>query len=257
MRLVKNLRIITICFLINVGWQSHLAAQSEVIIDQTMVATATITNPELIDFFIKTQLIPENEVTKIQFIDATSNGFGEEDLIKCFPSEQTYFFHLLSDTAQKVIEDWEFTSNFQSVTRNESPKVFESLETDKAQNWILSGLLRSLNWNYNDTPMKIYFERDSTTMVFEMWGYNPWNLRWKPPPPPPTVPETTYDILHIFRSDTLFVADSTYYDHFYIYRSVSDTLFISEQELNTAARPNDTVFLPGLTPPTMNIQRRE
>ncbi|MFQ5769482.1 MAG: hypothetical protein ACE5HX_03030 [bacterium] len=255
MRLQKIHKIIIVILLINLGWLSKLLAQGEVIIDQAKIATATVTNPKLIDFFIQSYLIPETEVTEIQFIDATGNGFGEEDLIKCFPSEKTYYL-FPSDTAQKVMNKWKYKANYQITVKNESPEVFESLETRKAENWILSGLLRSLNWNYSDLPMKIYFARDSTTMVFEMWGYNPWALQWKPPAPPPKVPETTYDVVHIIRSDTLFVADTTYYDQFYIYRSVSDTLFISEKELSTAARPLGPAFEPGLVPSSA-IQRRE
>lgn len=256
MRLHKTAKIVGMFFLLNSAWQSPLRAQDEVIIDQAIIATAAITDPDLIDFFIHAYLIPETGVSRIQFIDATGNGFGEEDLIKCFPSEKTYYL-FPSDTAQKVMNNWKYEANYQITVKNESPELFERLETDKAQNWILSGLLRGLNWNYNDLPMKIYFERDSTTVVFEMWGYNPWALQWKPPPPPTTVPETTYDILHIIRSDTLFVADTTYYDQFYIYRTVSDTLFISEKELDAATHPDNIVFQPGVVPPVGNIQRRE
>lgn len=212
-----------------------------------MISIASITDQELIRFFIDAYLIPEEEVTEIRFIDATGNGFGEEDLIKCFPSGKTYY-PIPSDTAQKIMNSWEFTSNFQNVTQIKEPEVFENLETDKAANWILAGLLRRLNWNYNDLPMKIYFEQDTSTVVFDMWGYNPNALQWKPPPPPPKVPETTYDILHVYRSDTLYVADTTYYDQFYIYRTVADTLFISQDELQGLLFRKQATYQPGLVP---------
>ncbi|RMF62157.1 MAG: hypothetical protein D6748_00070, partial [Calditrichaeota bacterium] len=200
-----------------------LFGQTQVVIDQQMVATATVTEPSLIQFFLETFLIPEDNVNKLVFIDATGNGFGEDDLIKCFPSEKTYFLYP-SDTAQKVMNQWQFTSNFQSVTQLSEPEVFEKLEKDKAANWILAGLLRSINQNYKDIPIKIYFERDTTAVVFEMWGYDPQALQWSPPPPPPRVPQTTYDMLHIWRSDTLFITDTTYYDQFFVYKSVADTV---------------------------------
>lgn len=225
--------------------------QQGVKIDQAMISTATIKDADLINFFVEAYLIPEEEVTEMRFIDATGNGFGEEDLIKCYPSERTYYL-FPSDTAQKVMNDWEFTSNFQSVTQNAAPEVFETLENDKAQNAILANLLRTVNWNYQAKPMKIFFERDSNTVVFDMWGYKLDSLAWQPPPPPPTVPETAYDILHVLRSDTLIVSDTTYYDQFYIYRSISDTLFMSEEEFRAQAEERQRTFLPGLVTPEEN-----
>ncbi len=220
----------------------------QVVIDQSMISTATVSDPELIAFFLEAYLIPEESVAKIQFIDATGNGFGEEDLIKCFPSEKTYYL-FPSDTAQKVMNQWEFTSNFQSVTQNADPEVFERLEHNRAQNTILAALLKAVNWNYRELPMKIFFERDSNTVVFDMWGYKSRALEYQPPPPPPKVPETTYDVLHVLRSDTLIIADTTYYDQFYIYRSVSDTLFISEEEFRARMHRDRTTYQPGIVPP--------
>lgn len=224
-----------------------LGAQTNVVIDQQMISIAKVTDPELIRFFLEAYMIPEDSVTEIHFIDATGNGFGEEDLIKCFPSERSYYL-FPSDTAQAVMNNWQFTSNFQSVTRNVDPEILENLPTDKAQNWILASLLRALNWNYRDAPMKLYLQRDSATVKFEMWGYNPRALQWQPPPPPPKVPETTYDVVHVIHSDTLIIADTTYYDQFFIYRTVSDTLVISETEFREATRRQQVQYQPGLVP---------
>lgn len=228
--------------------------QQSVTIDQQMVSTAIVKDPELINFFIEAYLIPEENVTEIRFIDATGNGFGEEDLIKCYPSERTYYL-FPSEDAQAVMNNWEFTSNFQSVTQNVDPAIFERLETDKAQNWILSGLLRALNWQYQDRPIKIFFSRDSNTVVFDMWGFNPKALAWQPPPPPPQVPRTTYDLMHILRSDTLIISDTTYYDQYFIYRTVADTLFMSEEEFRRETLRKQTDYQPGLLPASGNKKR--
>lgn len=225
--------------------------QQSVTIDQQMVSTAIVKDPELINFFIEAYLIPEENVTEIRFIDATGNGFGEEDLIKCYPSERTYYL-FPSEDAQEVMNNWEFTSNFQSVTQNVDPSVFERLESDKAQNWILSGLLRALNWHYQDRPIKIFFSRDSNTVVFDMWGFNLRALQWQQPPPPPQVPRTTYDLMHILRSDTLIIADTTYYDQYFIYRTVADTLFMSEEEFRRETLRKQTNYQPGLLPASGN-----
>ena len=224
-----------------------LPAQEDIVIDQTMISTAIITDQKLIEFFLEAYLIPEEDVAEMRFIDATGNGFGDEDLIKCFPSEKTYFL-FPSEDAQAVMNNWKFTSNFQSVTQNAAPETFETLGTDKAQNAVLSSLLRGINRNYNDLPIKIYFERDSNAVVFDMWGFKPDSLQWQPKPEPPKVPDTTYDILHVLRSDTLILSDTTYYDQFYIYRSGADTLYMSEKEFEERTLKQQTRFQPGLIP---------
>ncbi len=228
-------------------------AQTQVVVDQEMVSTATVSNPKLIRFFLDAYLIPEDSVTQIVFIDATGNGFGEDDLIKCFPSEKTYFLYP-SDTAQQVMSQWKFTSNVQSVTRVGDASIFETLEKDKASNWILAGLLQRLNLNYHDIPIKMYFERDSSAMVFEMWGFNQDSLRWQPPPPPPKIPETTYDLLQLVKSDTLILSDTTYYDQFFVFKSMTDTVVISEEEFRKVTRREQLRYQPGITPRRKNQQ---
>jgi len=247
MRRIKNsIYIYLAIFIFGGGLFCYTYSQEKIIINQVMIPTATITDSELIKFFLEAYMIPETDVDKMVFIDATANGFGAEDLIKCYPSEQTYYF-FPSDSAQKIMNSWKFTSNFQVVTQDKPAEVFESLESEKAANWILAGLLRRLNWNYQDLPIKIYFERDSTAVIrFDMWGYNEAALQWRPPPPPPKVPETTYDVMHIIRSDTLYVADTTYYDQYYIYRSISDTIFISEKDRDFIKKLSNPNYFPGL-----------
>jgi hypothetical protein len=81
-----------------------------------------------------------------------------------------------------------------------------------------------------------------------MWSYKPESLQWKPQPQPPKIPDTTYDLLHVLRSDTLILSDTTYYDQFYIYRSVSDTLYMSEKEFEERSLQQQTLYQPGLAP---------
>jgi hypothetical protein len=204
-------------------------AQTGTTVDQKMIRVATITDPKLIEFFLFEFLITDSVVAKMEIIDATGNGFGVEDLVKCYPSERIYV-PTPSDTAQKVMNAWQFTANYQIVTQNSPPEVFEGTKTDAAQNGILAGLLRGLQRNYKDWPLKIYFERDAQTATFEMWGYNPTAVSYSPAPPamPDTV--TAYDVVSVTYQDTLVVADTTLYDLLYILRTVSDTVFVGAHE---------------------------
>ena len=207
------------------------AAQNGTTVDQKMIRIASVSDQNLIQFFLFEFLITDTAVTKMEIIDATGNGFGIEDLVKCYPSERIYV-PTPSDTAQKVMNGWKFTANYQIVTQNSAPDVFEGTKSDAAQNGILAALLRGLQRNYKELPMKLYFERDAKTATFEMWGYSPSRLSYAAAPPamPDTV--TSYDVLSVTYQDTLVVADTTIYDLLYISRTVSDTVFVGLDEFD-------------------------
>jgi hypothetical protein len=206
-------------------------AQNGTTVDQKMIRIASVTDQNLIQFFLFEFLITDTAVTKMEIIDATGNGFGIEDLVKCYPSERIYV-PTPSDTAQKIMNNWKFTANYQIVTQNSPPDVFEGTKSDAAQNGILAALLRGLQRNYKESPIKLYFERDAQTATFEMWGYSPSRLSYSAAPPamPDTI--TAYDLLSVTYQDTLVVADTTIYDLLYISRTVSDTVFVGLDEFD-------------------------
>lgn len=207
-------------------------AQNGTTVDQKMIRVATIADPKLIEFFLFEFLITDTAVAKMEIIDATGNGFGVEDLVKCYPSERIYV-PTPSDTAQKVMNAWKFTANYQIVTQNSPPEVFEGTKSDAAQNAILAALLRGLQRNYKEAPIKLYFERDAKTATFEMWGYSPGRLSYAPAPPPMPDTVTAYDVLSVTYQDTFVVADTTIYDLLYISRTVSDTVFVGLDEFDS------------------------
>lgn len=228
---VRKLFLAIFFFLLLIFPSTPLFPQNGTTVDQKMIRIASVTDQNLIQFFLFEFLITDTAVTKMEIIDATGNGFGIEDLVKCYPSERIYV-PTPSDTAQKVMNGWKFTANYQIVTQNGPPDIFEGTKSDAAQNGILAGLLRGLQRNYKDMPMKLYFERDAKTATFEMWGYSPSRLSYAPAPPamPDTI--TSYDVLSVTYQDTLVVADTTIYDLLYISRTVSDTVFVGLDDLN-------------------------
>ena len=88
--------------------------------------------------------------------------------------------------------------------------------------------MRGVNRNYADEPINIWFQRDASGVTYEMWGYNIDSLDFNAPPP--AVPDsiTTYDMVHVFTSDTLIHADSTMFDLIYVYKTVVDTVIVSD-----------------------------
>lgn len=217
-------------------------AQSDngVNVDKITVPVVTITDKELIDFFMFEFFIAETLVTKMDIIDATDNGFGEDDLVKTYPSEAIYF-PVPSDSAQSIMNSWKFKANFQIVTEDRPPEEFESLPTEKAENGIFASILKGLNRNYEDQPINIWFQRDRNGVTFEMWGFTQDSLNFTPPPPPVPDSVVTYDLLRVTRSDTLIKADTTLYDLIYVYKTVSDTVYFGP-EVQVDSDPTSSPF---------------
>jgi hypothetical protein len=184
-----------------------------------------ITDPDLIEFFTYEFMIPETTIAYLDVVDVTNNGFGEDDLIIAYPSYRVHT-PAPSDSAQRIMGTWKFKAETQIDAENVSAATFDSLNAETPENAILSGLLHALERNYFDFPIKILFERDRESFRFQMWDYNQTALYYTPPPPPAPDTVVTYDVVHAIREDTVFVADTTYYDMLYVFRTVSDTVFV-------------------------------
>ena len=109
-----------------------------------------------------------------------------------------YFLERVSEDVQNIMDNWEFQANFQITGRNEPPSTYDSLKTDKAATSIFSTLLRGINRNYHDWPIKIKFERDSSGVTYEMWGYNEHRLETGNPEPFMPDSVVSFDVLHVF-----------------------------------------------------------
>ncbi|NUM63671.1 hypothetical protein HUU39_00095 [candidate division KSB1 bacterium] len=84
-RFEKICRLLLVAGLPFAAWPQPQAS-----VDQRLIRVATITQPGLIDFFLMEFLITDSPVMKMEIIDATANGFGVEDIVKCYPSERIY-----------------------------------------------------------------------------------------------------------------------------------------------------------------------
>ncbi len=190
----------------------------------TMTPYITIDDRGTIRFFTEEFFLPETSFTRIEVIDTENNGFGKSDLLKFFPSGNIYYLDMVTDTAQKIMNSWKIEENLEIVADLRDPAGFDSVKT--AEYGILSSLVKGVERNYRSAPMNISMKKDSTGIIFEMWGYDADSLVYSPPPPavPDSVP--VYDVLNAFREEQTYLPDTTMYDVFFIYRSEVDTVFM-------------------------------
>ncbi|MBX2820249.1 MAG: hypothetical protein KTR29_11230 [Rhodothermaceae bacterium] len=216
---------------------AYILAQSAQV-SQSILPTARITNQDDILKLLDLLFIFEEEVTSMDIIDVTSNGFGPDDIVVTYPSQQTHYLGADVDgEAQAMMDEWAFEAEFRRDASSQvAPEQFDPAlnptlaEGEQAEMAILSEILYSLQRNYKDEPVRMLFERDNGAFTFQMWDFKPPQMQHvaKPSGPPDTL--TTFDLLYVLASDSLIEADTAYYDILYLQRTVRDSVFIPVNE---------------------------
>ena len=148
-------------------------------VSQSILPTARVTNANDIQLLLDLLFIFEEEVTRLDVIDVTSNGFGPDDIVVAYPSQQTYYLGADVDAqAQAMMDEWAFEAEFRRDASSQlRPEQFDparnpNLNPDEhAEMAILSDLLYAIQRNYNDEPVRLLFERDNGAFTFQMWGF--------------------------------------------------------------------------------------
>ena len=224
--------LIFLCWLIPMQGLHTPSAYTEtpkpVRVNRDLIPVVSITDQVLIRLILDQCLIPESNVEKMEILDISQNGFGEKDITRVYPSNNVYLLEKISSDVQEKMDGWGFQANFQITGSNEPPAAYDSVETDKAAHSIFSTLLRGINRNYHDYPIKVRFERDSVGVIFEMWAYHEDKLETGNPQPFMPDSVITYDIFHVFHDDTLLNLDSTLYDVIHIHYDQVDTVYVGQ-----------------------------
>ncbi len=197
-------------------------------VTQISVPVLSIDDQKSVKLLMDEFFIPETLVTRMEIIDVGRNGFGAKDLVRVYPSDEIYFVEFVSQKAQQFMNDWEFKANFQIIAQNTDPSVLNDLSQNKPAYNIFISLLRSLGRNYEDYPIKLKLERDSSTVAFEMWDYNESKLKFEP--------NATPNLSDRLTRQAFSMVDSTYYDCIFIYKTIIDTVFISRPGLKTVEK---------------------
>jgi hypothetical protein len=161
-----------------------------------------ISDPETIQLFIDEFYISEDTISTMEIIDVNNNGFSKSDLIKTYPNEEIYFLDDPSEKIQSIMDRWKFQANYNVTIENtQTPEMLEKQPARKAEYSIVAAFLRGVERNYKNWPLKVWVQRDSIGMTFQMWGYDEKAIQYSPPPP------AGYDFITIYKtvSDTLYI----------------------------------------------------
>lgn len=220
--------ILVLIFTLGMQIVVNSGPRQSVNVNRDLIPLVSITDKQLIQTILDQCLIPESDVEKMEILDINKNGFGAKDIARVYPSSQVYLLDKVSSDVQKSMDSWGFQANFQITGANKPPAAYDSVETDKAAHCIFSTLLRGINRNYHDWPIKVRFERDSIGVIFEMWDYTDNKLETGNPQPFMPDSVLTYDIFHVFHDDTLVNIDTKLYDVIHVQYEQVDTVFIGD-----------------------------
>ena len=107
-------------------FQPVLAQTAKVSLDRIVVQTATITDSVAIDFFVNDLMIAEKQITKLTVFDLNSDGFGEGDVARAFPSNEIYFL-VPGKKARAIMSAWSTGDKVKSITNpGNSPERFKN-----------------------------------------------------------------------------------------------------------------------------------
>jgi len=209
--------IVNICFA-----QQH---EKPIAMNQITIPKISFADREMISYFMDEFFIPETLVTKMDIIDVGLNGFGENDIVRLYPSDNVYFLQFVSEAAQKKMNEWEFKANFQITAKNEDLSIADDYETNIPAYNIFGAILRGLNQNYQDLPIKIRFERDSSTVLFELWGHNEQELK--------VIPDINTRLNDPILTQIIAKSDTTLYDCIFVYKTIIDTVLVNSRTLKS------------------------
>ncbi len=156
---------------------------SEIVLDQSIVQTVTVTNKNLITFFAEDFMIPEKKVSRLVIYDLNGDGFGDTDLARTYPAGR-YYLIAPGSKAQKIMNNWSFGGNIKfTANSDDPPEMFEQVpDSLQAMGAIFSALLKGLRRNYKGQAIKLHLEQGDDVTSLEMWGYNSNLMQYQPPP---------------------------------------------------------------------------
>ena len=182
------------------AWPRPSAAQS---FDQLTRPIASITEASLIRTMLDELLIllPDTvEVTRVEVVDLTANGYGPDDVLIVYPSLETY---LLRDdvpaSVQSIMKRWELEADYRlDASLAESERVVEEAHRQQSATDALAGEVIAVVDRYYHAPnIDLRLSRESSGLRLEMWNFDPDAMAYVPeplgidcPPQAPALPQS-------------------------------------------------------------------
>jgi len=145
--------------------------------DQITRPVATLTEKEVMEEILRDLLIlTPTELTSIQMVDITSNGFGPDDLLILNPTlEVHYIGDYIPPSLRTLISEWTFDADYQTNVIREvtDDKLLNAHLEEDAAATIAASCMNAIDTHYIGDDMNILLARNDGTVKVELWGYQP------------------------------------------------------------------------------------
>jgi hypothetical protein len=208
------------------GWA---AFGQEIHVKPVMAYSASVTDRGLIQQFLTQQSILSDEpVDSIEVIDATANGFGENDLLVLYPSKQIYPLMTVEEPLKSIMTNWHYNLSQVTSPHTSFAELAQQAKADRNPYLgVLSQVVRGLDRYYRGSQVEGTFRRDQNSSYIALWNFAADSFKYQESRDAGATDTLRYyDLLQIMSHDTMFVADSTTYDVIYVYKTYRDTIYV-------------------------------
>jgi len=144
--------------------------------DQITRPVATLTDPVMMQEVLGDLLIfPPDDLTSVQLVDITGNGYGPDDLLIVNPTLDVHYLgDFLPQSLRSLIAQWEFEADFRyDITREVTTEDFQSahLREDAAAS-IAGACVTAIDAHYTGDDISLRLDRDGGSVRVELWGYD-------------------------------------------------------------------------------------
>lgn len=243
--------------------QTQPSNQRPTRVGQIFPSVAEVFDKEIIDMILYDFFIPADleDITKVEVIDITGNGWGNNDVLVVYPMESIFAIEGPSPDLVEIMRSWSF-DEFRRDADNLNADAFYPMEADSllennlpvpdedrtnvAQAAILSDLIASLDRNYQDDDINLRFQRDENGLTFQFWNFNNEALNFTPRPPAVSDTVTVFDLMQVTVFDSTTVATTTMYDMFMVQATEEETVYLPWSEAADPPQSYDENKRPGL-----------
>ena len=115
--------------------------------DQITRPVAHINDPALVALFVDELLIPAEDISGMDVIDVTGNGYGVDDIVYIYPSLDVYYIGgSVSPVIADIMGEWGLDADFAFSTATQAEEVSTAVEESQDPRALMGAeVVRTIN----------------------------------------------------------------------------------------------------------------
>ncbi len=153
------------------------------IFDQITRPVAHITDPSLIALIVDELLIPAENISMMDVIDVTGNGYGVDDIVHIYPSLDVYYIGgSVSPAIAEIVGEWGLDADFAFAAATGVDEVSAAVEESQDPRALMGAeVVRTISRWYTGEKIDMRLSANADGLAMEMWNFDPLFLTIAPP----------------------------------------------------------------------------